>query len=330
VPLKTKPDFGQVITDGVSTPISQTYREIIFTNNSKLVDGHYKTLNSCQHGKMITPGYAQYEWGDTYSGSFLEWVFESRGLIYSKAVEGGYLQLDFQENNNFELIPFLADWDATIAMFCKNFLKKLSYGSVTWGILPFISDFKSLLASLGDINDGILKSYDKIIGKRISRRCPFQFEFMHVGMILTVTGSLNYQGYLDGDLSMPSNIFDAALMLLDELGVHPDLKTVWDVIPLSFVADYFLPIGDILETAHPRGWFRPTMRIVGGHSVKCKVSMRAPGGYLDGFGGTYSWYDRRPGLLDLPSRAPVDPKFQTPDLKELFNTLYLGFTSRKR
>lgn len=338
MPSKSLPGIGAFRVDpktGMHTPyFSGGNLEVIHYDDSlpyrqiSDVRGNIRrvfSFNSCRHIKCITPGEFTYN-GEVCHGSLTGLVDTT--AIYSKAISKAYLQLDFQENNNFELIPFLADWDATLLMFSRKFLKEISYGALTWGVLPFISDVKSLIASLQDIYGGMQASYEKIVGKRISRRCRFQFILTHSEFEYDVIGTVNYSGYVTGQI-LPDNLFDSILVLLDEIGLHPDLKTIWDVIPLSFVADYFAPVGDALESIHPRGWFRPSFEISGGHSIKASISMRGRSAF-QGNCGSYTLYDRRPGVLNLPSRPPVDPSFKAPGLKEIFNTGYLGLSTRNK
>jgi hypothetical protein len=310
-------------------PYNDTFEQVIYSENSRRIGGYYTAFNPCLDYKMLEPGSVLYG-RDTYNCSFLHHLEGARGPLYSNAIKKAYINLDFQDNNNFELIPFLMDWDSTMEMFSKKFLKQISYGSVTWGVLPFMSDVKSLVATLKDINSGIVDSYSEFIGKKISRRVQYTDSFNDGVFQFEVSGTINYNGYVTGELAVPNNALDAILIMLDELGIHPDLKTAWDVIPLSFALDYLVPIGDLLETAHPRGWFNPQFIVTGGHSVKATVKLRGLGRSHSGYGGTYKFYDRRPGTIVLGSRAPVDPEFKTPDLKELFNLGYLGLSTRNK
>lgn len=315
--------------DGYRQNFQDTTCEELDGVNSAKTNGFYRSFNPVTHYKMLTPGDYVFNSG-RWQCSMLHHIKSASGLIYSNAISKAFVKLDFQDNNNFELIPFLMDWDSTIAMFSKKFLKEISYGAVTWGVLPFVSDVKSLVGTLKDINSGIADSYNKIIGKRISRRVPFRDSFDDGYFKLDVTGHINYNGFISGELAYPNNALDSILLFLDELGVNPDLKTLWDIIPLSFAVDYILPIGDMLETAHPRGWFNPQFVVTGAHSVKAEITLTGLGKTHTGPGGTYKMYIRHPGALVLGSRPSVDPKFETPDLKEIFNLAYLKLSTSKR
>jgi hypothetical protein len=116
---------------------------------------------------------------------------------------------------------------------------------------------------------------------------------------------------------------------LDRLGLNPDLKTAWDVLPLSFAVDYLIPVGDILESLHPRGWVRNSVEFSGEYSFNAQIRK---GYYLyprDSpafFKNVENWsyntvYHREP----VPSvfKPPQLPEWQAPNLREIFNLGYL-------
>jgi len=236
------------------------------------------------------------------------------------------IELDFQKDNSFEIIPFLMDWDDTMAMFSAKFAKNISYGAVNWGILPFISDVKSLAASLDAINGKIASSYEKILGKRITRRSSWAKTFpLQPWVDYEVQGTTTISGYITGNVQFPDSITSALAVFLDELGFHPDAKTIWDIIPLSFVGDYFLPIGDWLESFHPRGWFNPSMEFTGGLTVSAKITERYKYSGHSGGGLKYDYYNRLgQTVMSIPIRPPVQPEFKSPSFRELFNTAYVS------
>lgn len=300
------------------------------TSSPRSPRGHFTQFNSCYHIRLKQPAdlvvFGDVEYKNWCHGH----VIYLGDAIYLDALSQAYLSLDFQENNTFELFTALADLDGTIAMFSRKFIKSMNYGALNWGVLPFISDLKSLANSITDAIDGIKKAYENLVGKRITRRCAFsgQLEVPVMEYKATYSGTFTFSGYLVGDLGIPDAPHELFQVFLDELGVHPDLKTVWDVIPLSFVVDYFIPVGDFLESLKPRGWFRPTFRVEGGSSVKAELRQMPFGGT----GGSASWsvYVRQPGVVEVPSRPPNDVGLETPSPREIFNTYYLGAARRRK
>lgn len=288
--------------------------------------------NACYHWKVITPGqgpaYTNGEWNylANYSGPDATVM----SMVYPKI----YVALDFVENNSFELIPTLFDLDATISMFTRKFLKQLSYGSVTWGILPFISDVKGVLSSCRDIMSRIPTGTTQFErGYELSADLPIA--------PYRTAASFNGKVHLAGTYQVRLPDYHRAVLkglsLLDELGIHPDLRTAWDIVPLSFVVDYFIPIGDLLESLHPRGWtdysvyFKGWQTIsgtyvVGGYPYNgTNVGLVNPS-FVHSVGRLYhrQWVERQ-----MPAKEPVPVDWQTPTLKELFNTAYL-LSSMKR
>lgn len=280
--------------------------------------------NDCDHFKVIDygsgsdtyPAYGTYEvrtlqgWPGTQRlDSIGSWIAE----IHS---QNQYVPLEFQSNNSFELIPFLFDLDGTIAMFAKKFWRQISYGSVNWGILPFISDVRSLVNTVKDILDNRV---EKDLAKS-AYECKRSFR---TGSAYgDFYGSYRMSGKVSVGLPDMSSEHMAMYILLDELGVHPDLKTLWDVIPLSFVADYFFPVGDYLESVHPRGWFNPSVTFTGGVSLTGIADVKyTPTSTVRSKVDVFS---RRQSSFIGSTRPPVSPSWQAPNARELFNTAYLA------
>jgi hypothetical protein len=57
------------------------------------------------------------------------------------------------------------------------------------------------------------------------------------------------------------------LALLDSLGVNFNPRTLWNAIPWSFVIDWFVKIGDWLNTFEVK-WMKPTIQIM---DLMCSV-----------------------------------------------------------
>jgi hypothetical protein len=241
---------------------------------------------------------------------------------------------------SFELLPFLADLDGTFAMFSLKFLRELSYGSITWGLLPFISDVRNLCTSLKSlfgqakrrlavpVNRVALYSYSRDLLSLPNGNLPC--EVIHVHGAARVKGVTSFQ--------MPNyeETLGKVLFLLDTLGVHPDLKTLWDIVPLSFVVDYFLPIGAMLESLHPRGWGTQSVSFEGTvsrkeywHFFDSSIDQRIPSsGQMSTFvNGIMSVYSREyySGVVS----SPVVIDWESPTLLQIFNTAYLSGLLRR-
>jgi len=309
--------------------VQGTISTVTSPRNSK---GKYTQYNPCTHVQVSKPGGSRVDLGSNLYE--LDWSY--LGLVQHKrltdyALSQGYIGLDFQEDNDFDLIPFLLEWDETVSMFTKNLFQSLSYGGVTWGIRPFISDLRSLANSLESINGKLQSSYEKIIGKPITRRIPFSTS-MHLGgpFLYNSSGILTIRGTIDGGMVFPDDPLKALYVFLDEIGLNVDLKVLWDVIPFSFVVDYFLPLGDFLESIHPRGWFNPRFVLKGGYSVSATVLQQPdPAWNTHGSQCEYKIYTRSPATLNLGSRPTVEPKYKSPSYRGLFNTAYLAASGKE-
>lgn len=304
------------------------YEYIEYENSVKNAKGNYTVWTHTSHTKVTKFGTYIHPNGGYYvtDAHFGDGLGHCTQYFLGLALSNMHIGLDFQEDNSFDLIPFLTDWDDTIAMFSKKFIKELSYGSITWGVLPFLSDLKSLKGSLEAINDKILTSYQKILGKPVTRRFNIDQSWDDGIFRYKSKTTVSLKGFIDGQI-LPDTPVSALQVLLDEIGANLDLKVAWDIIPFSFVADYFLPIGDCLESLHPRGWFNPTFTVTGGVSVKMEIEQVA---YADGRSGVfeYTYFYRSPGVFNVGSRPTVQPKFEAPSLKGLFNTAYLAYATR--
>lgn len=224
--------------------------------------------------------------------------------------------------------------DGTLATFTLKFWKQISYGSVNWGVLPLISDLKGLYASASDVffqHDALIKEFEKG-SHNISYHWEWQRSYPRASPMKSYDvffkGTVRLSGRRVVTPPPVDDFLGFLYFMLDELGVHPDLKTVWDIVPLSFVADYFLPIGDSLEAIHPRGWYHPTAYFSGGLTISGEtvtlnipLSEYRPGGVR----ARHNVYRRVYGVNNiLPTRPPMKIQWQSPNARELFNTAYLA------
>lgn len=145
-------------------------------------------------------------------------------------------------SSEFQIIEILAEIDDTISMFALKFWRQLSYGSFTWGVIPFLNDCKALIDTVNGLAKN-LANFDyetsdvtSIASEPLWSTNDYYFTSFH--------GTVRFRktGFSDISFQNPASI------ALDRLGLHPDLATAWNLIPFSFVVDYILPIGDFLES----------------------------------------------------------------------------------
>lgn len=262
-----------------------------------------------------------------YATSLYECVYSAAFKEATKVASG----LFPANNNKFEILPFLFDLDSTISMFSLKFLKELKYGAVTWGILPFVSDMKALFHSLLDLYSKVSTSSLTFSEKTASVKASGRYYTSYgVPANVNVNGQLRLNGKFFTSIPAYEGKIGKALQLLDEIGFHPDFKTAWDIIPLSFVLEYFIPIGSILESLHPRGWGVPVCTFDGWRSLKYFFD-HSEGDYdrVISLQRAYGRAYYRERLTWTIPAADVSIEWKTPSLKELFNTAYLSTVLKK-
>jgi hypothetical protein len=127
------------------------------------------------------------------------------------------------------------------------------------------------------------------------------------------------------------------IALLDVLGFDQPISTVWELIPWSFLIDYFIKVGDFLQQFEGQLVDIPFFVVKSGWSCKtttdCAVkTLVFAGSDLAGFRNgpapevmghlSHTVYDRWPGPLDLlPTFVP--PRITLPNLRQVGNIVDL-------
>jgi hypothetical protein len=322
---------GELTSPSFSTKLSE---KIVFSDNAKKIGGKFYTgYNSCDHIKIRPSAYQEHWTSSDRAYVYKDWVTSHYASPLNEALAVGksqaHIALDFQKDNQFDFVSFIAEWDETLAMFTADFLRKLkwsdaNYGAWTWGLTPIYSDIESLLNTLEAIRGKLVASYEKILGKRYTQRTSWEWnkELAYYEYNCSAKGITVVSGHLTGNV-FPDTPIKALSVLMDELGMNFDVRALWDIIPLSFVVDYFLPIGDYLESLHPRGWFKPEFVVSGCMSTKFLLKME-PVKRRQGSNFFVERYWRSGGgPITVPSRPAVVPDWSCPSLRQLFNSAYI-------
>lgn len=224
--------------------------------------------------------------------------------------------------SQFSVIQAIAELDDTLAMFSKKFIQSLfsfeGLAAFQYGIVPFYNDILAINSIVQRVNSGFADlSYEYSDTYQVNYTTPD---------VESAVGT--WTVHLQGTVSPPGGTLPE---LLDVVGFHPDLATAWDLVPLSFVVNWFLPIGDWLESICNRGWVNTAQfsgwystKFVGraGYSAFPSVTAHAP----------VTFYSRRyltNALLQKQSAVPL-PSFHLPSFSQLFNTAYLALLSTRR
>jgi hypothetical protein len=220
-------------------------------------------------------------------------------------------------SSEFGIIQFFAELDDTLAMFSKKFLEELSYGAVSWGVMPFVNDVMNILESIRNLSTDLSSiPYEDELSGNILVEVPAGTS----GTAIDGQYTLRFSGTVDISFA------DDILLLYDRIGFHPDIGTVWDLVPMSFVVDWFLPVSEILDRLYDRGWITSAL-FSGWKSLKVDCTM----GFNSANIGSAPIYplkfyqrDYLESSLITAYEAPKPIQLKRPSFKQLFNTLYIA------
>jgi hypothetical protein len=252
---------------------------------------------------------------------FVNWwsLISGRANLYSPSLNWRKLPT----SSKFGIIQFFAELDDTLAIFTRKFWNQLSYGSVTWGLLPFVNDIKAVLETVSNMSVDLNSfSYeDELLRMFDFEHSLGAYEFSIDGRSVTRCVGL-------GDLSLQTE----AQRWLDRLGFHPDIGTAWDLVPLSFVVDWLLPVGSFLESIRARGWTRSMLfRGWKTYHVDASVTINMTAPYsgtalfdLEAFGRNYVEV-----VLEVEN---IDFEFEAnePSTLQLFNIVYIFLLNKRK
>jgi len=296
---------------------------------------NFKSHKPCLHYKHTSPAI-----GFAPDQAFLSGITDSQvtlALLTSLSERLESLrapQPKFIRNNQFDLLPFLAELDDTLSMFSLKFIKSISYGSFTWGIMPFLNDVRALTDSYKDILLGFeYYARSTLPVERIESNYRFYSDNILPLANSRITGSCLGEARVvaaaTAQLDTAYEKINRMYFLLDELGANPDAAAVWDSLPLSFVGDYFVNIGEVLESFHPRGWVNYDWSAYGytcckGTSMHDVRDLSGNNSLLVTSGDFYIRSGLRPVTVMSRSNSTVtDVTFKSPSLRQWFNVAYL-------
>jgi len=254
-----------------------------------------------------------------YPGDYSSALVYSMGIVHKELTRLNWNKLP--SSSKAGIIQILAELDDTIALFTLRFWKSLSYGSITWGVLPFVQDLQAVATTCRNLTANLAQfSYEDSYSVNIPSQ-PDAAPNTYGYRVLSGTCLVRKTGLGDISFHHPGSI------ALDRLGFHPDLATAWDLIPLSFLVDYLLPIGDYLESLRMGGWVK-TMLFQGWVTSKFAIDCEyynTQTGYI-GLRAPYKMdVFRRFSMNDvlIADFTPPTQLFKVPNLKQLFNLLYV-------
>jgi hypothetical protein len=150
------------------------------------------------------------------------------------------------DRNNVNMIAFLRDLRHPGEMIprLKNLksLKGLSsnYLSVDYGILPTISDLQNIIAAFKKMGPYLDKNGFKTYSAGFTEsKAEGEYSF-------------SLEQHLKLAIDNEDDLFQQLTEELDSWGFLPTLTNVWDLVPYSFVVDWFVNVGDLLERVDTR------------------------------------------------------------------------------
>lgn len=192
------------------------------------------------------------------------------------------------------ILPLLLGWKAVKKGDILTAWRALcgAYLSYKYVIAPGISDYKDVKANIGTLSKGFTKyrfSNERRRGKFITNT-----------PVLETSAILSY--FCTINLQLKDSSFAAVFNALERLGLDPSSGNIWDLIPFSFVVDWFFHIGPTLDKLNAYD-NAVILRTVKSRIETFKVQWPLTLDDVDGFsiGNSfsvvkplhYSWYDRR-------------------------------------
>jgi hypothetical protein len=235
-------------------------------------------------------------------------------------------------SNKFQLIQFLAELDDTLLIFTKKFWKSISYGSFSWGLMPFVNDVTAVYNQVVSL---LKKADDDLGGYKYHDTIQESMTYEHLASGLTWTVDASIKVSNNGLIYLPNTGWDLP-KIYDVIGFQPSLSTVWDLIPLSFLVDYLIPIGSFLDSLKSSsGWtqysyFSGWSTILIDTTIKDGVVLPAYGWETDPpctWNCKYFQRASRSVVLNDVTYVPKVDWINFPTFTQLFNIIYV-FTQK--
>jgi len=312
----------------LSFPASEIMNETFYPGSTPV--DHHKYIGGKASWRQPSNGVNSQK----ISGNFHPGYLGCGNADYESTVQDQLYRLNWRKldsSNQASLIQTLAELDESLLLFTKRFWTQLNYGAFTWGVVPFVQDVCNWATS-------IKRAFNTISAGPHAYRFHDKYTIpVNTGYVPGVAGiSVKATGEVvvsrKGHYNLSS--FNESLSWLDRLGFHPDIATAYDLVPFSFVLDYFLPIGKFLTDTFQRGWVN-SIYFTGWVSRKDSINFEfapSPGSYWTSVEGNckYEHFSRTPEA-SLLHTEPIKfdlPEFSIPTLQQIFNVQYLAFTNQ--
>jgi hypothetical protein len=191
------------------------------------------------------------------------------------------------------ILPLLAGWKAVKhgnLVQAKNALAG-AYLSYMYVIAPGIRDYKDVKGNIKTL----FKGFTRYRFSNERRRGILRLKTPVLDTLADLTHACTL------NLKLKDNPYAAIFNALEKLGLDPSAGNIWDLIPFSFVVDWFLHVGPLLSKADAYQ-NNIVLRDVTSRIESFKVQWPLANADLVGFGWAdysvinpikYNWYDRR-------------------------------------
>lgn len=131
------------------------------------------------------------------------------------------------------------------------------------------------------------------------------------------TSSLRASGFITVSWPPLDTMLDGVKVALDILGAHLDAGVLYDATPFTWLLDWFIPVGDYIESFVDRRYVRPTVEFrMPCMSVRTEGTIlveQRPGGSYPNFSalavakGTFTHYSRGALPVSLNGETTIHP-----------------------
>lgn len=212
---------------------------------------------------------------------------ETKKVNWSELARQAYNTVPFYNGNGIALAGDILAMKSSVAS-TTRLIKSLINSNATSRVianifLAFYYGWRLLVMDVGELSSAFGKASKLAFGQK----CSSHLTNVSKGVSYTYYFHCYYNRYgaQRSGIDMLVSMFDAKLTL----------SNIWDLIPLSFVVDWFVSVGDILESIDSYGSLVQDHKIIcTGRSSKCSTSRSAYASGLNGWMGTltYSQYIR--------------------------------------
>lgn len=110
-----------------------------------------------------------------------------------------------------------------------------NYLTVKYGILPTISDIRNIIGAFGRLKPNL------------DRDGFTAYYASHTSTSSVENAEVTVEQHAKIAVGNEDNAFDSLFTGFERVGLLPNLENIWDLVPYSFVVDWFIDVGDFLE-----------------------------------------------------------------------------------